>query len=90
MKIDHSTLGNVIISHIFSNRNDFEAVFRPPGFVISYVIPAFNLDSLLKNCNGLFFVNYELLLLEGVCISICICYSILLLTRNVEIGLILD
>ena len=60
-------------------------------FVISYVTPAFNLNSLLKNRGGLFFANYELLLLlEGVCILVCIYYLILLLARNIEIRLILD
>ena len=39
----------LLISHIFSNKNDFEAVFRPPSFVIPYVTPAFNLNTLLKN-----------------------------------------
>ena len=80
----------MLLFHIsFHNRNDFEAAFRPPGF-ISDVTPAFNLNRLLKNRGGLFFTNYELLLLEGVCILVYIYYLILLLARNIEIGLILD
>ena len=80
--------GDVLISHIFSNINDFEAVFRHPGFNISYVTPAFNLKILLKNCSV--FESYELLLLEGVCILVCIYYLILLLAGNIDIGLVLD
>ena len=52
-KVDHSALGDGVISHTFSNINDFEAVFRPPDFDISYVTPAFNLKTLLKNRGGL-------------------------------------
>ena len=43
-EVDHSTLRDVVISHILSKSNDFEAVFRPPGFVISYI------DQLLCFC----------------------------------------
>ena len=41
-------------------------LLRNPGFDIPFVIPAFN----LKACSKIvvIFANYELLLLEGVCI----------------------
>ena len=41
-KVDHLALEAVVISHIFSNINGVQAVFRPSGFDISNVTPAFN------------------------------------------------
>ena len=67
-KVDHSLLGDVVVSHIFSNIINFEAVFGHPGFNISYVTPAFNLKTLLKNCSGLCELS---IVVVGRCMYIC-------------------
>ena len=47
----------MLFFHIFSNANDFEAVFRPPGFDISCVTSTFDLKSYSEIV--VFFANYK-------------------------------
>ena len=59
-KVDDSTVGDIVISHIFSNKNDFEVVFRHPGFDVSCITLAFDLNTSLYNRGGLFIPNHKL------------------------------
>ena len=59
-KVDDSTVGDIVIPHIFSNKNDFEVVFRHSGFDVSCITLAFDLNTSLYNRGGLFIPNHKL------------------------------